>query len=301
MIFDVMAAFEDEPPPLDFVFSGFLAGTVGALVAPGATGKSFWSLEAAAAVACSVAGGDMLGLKPQKTGRVLYIAGEDPPIILWHRFRAMGATLEPLARAHIAQNLTVKSVLGQRFNIMDELKGDLETIIALASDTRLIIIDTLSRIHTLDENSNSEMAQLVSTLEYIATQTGAAVLFLHHVSKGSARDGQVDQQQAARGASSLIDNARWCGYVSRMTSDESERLSEHQGGVSIGTDRRGFYVRFGVSKQNYSAETLDQWYERGEGGILLPVGIFDAYGGNRSTGNTGNAGTGKKSNVKASY
>ena len=33
--------------------------TVGALVAPGATGKSFWALEAAMSIACSVAGGDL--------------------------------------------------------------------------------------------------------------------------------------------------------------------------------------------------------------------------------------------------
>ena len=42
MAIDVLAAFECEPPVLDFIWPGFLAGTVGALVAPGATGKSFW-------------------------------------------------------------------------------------------------------------------------------------------------------------------------------------------------------------------------------------------------------------------
>ncbi len=41
------------------------------------------------------------------------------------------------------------------------------------------------------------MAHLVSVLEHIAATTGAAVLYLHHVNKGSARDGQTDQQQAA--------------------------------------------------------------------------------------------------------
>ncbi|MCP6060396.1 helicase RepA family protein, partial [Klebsiella pneumoniae] len=68
--------------------------------------------------------------------------------------------------------------------------------------------------------------RLVATLEHIAASTGASVLYLHHVSKGSAREGQTDQQQAARGASALIDNARWCGYVARMTEAEAERLSD---------------------------------------------------------------------------
>uniref|UniRef100_UPI0027E46466 AAA family ATPase n=2 Tax=Pseudomonadota TaxID=1224 RepID=UPI0027E46466 len=51
MAIDLRAAFENEPPALDFIWPGFLAGTVGALVAPGATGKSFWALEAAMAIA----------------------------------------------------------------------------------------------------------------------------------------------------------------------------------------------------------------------------------------------------------
>ena len=78
MAIDVLAAFECEPPVLDFIWPGFLAGTVGALVAPGATGKSFWALEAAMSIACSVAGGDPVGLAPARTGRVVYLAGEEP-------------------------------------------------------------------------------------------------------------------------------------------------------------------------------------------------------------------------------
>ncbi|WP_444979047.1 hypothetical protein, partial [Aeromonas caviae] len=45
-------------------------------------------------------------------------------------------------------------------------------------------------------------------LEHIAATTGAAVLYLHHVNKGSARDGQTDQQQAARALPLLT----WCRY-----------------------------------------------------------------------------------------
>ncbi|WP_449757724.1 AAA family ATPase [Diaphorobacter aerolatus] len=68
MAINVLAAFECEPPVLDFIWPGFLAGTVGALVAPGATGKSFWALEAAMSIACSVSGGDLVGLAPHTPG-----------------------------------------------------------------------------------------------------------------------------------------------------------------------------------------------------------------------------------------
>ncbi|WP_444978900.1 hypothetical protein, partial [Aeromonas caviae] len=36
MAINIMEAFQQEPPQLDFIWPGFLAGTVGALVAPGA-------------------------------------------------------------------------------------------------------------------------------------------------------------------------------------------------------------------------------------------------------------------------
>ena len=42
-------------------------------------------------------------------------------------------------------------------------------------------------------------------------------------------------------------------------------------GRPIGTDRRGYFLRFGISKQNYSAMSEDRWYIRTEGGVLVPA------------------------------
>ncbi|MCK1975372.1 helicase RepA family protein, partial [Bacillus safensis] len=67
-------------------------------------------------------------------------------------------------------------------DVMNESKR--AEVIEQCEGARLIVLDTLSRIHTLDENSNGEMAQLVAKLEEIATITKASVLYLHHVSKG---------------------------------------------------------------------------------------------------------------------
>lgn len=283
MAMDMMAAFTHEPPQLDFIWPGLLSGTVGALVAPGATGKSFWALEAAMAVACSVAGGDLLQLHPQHSGRVVYLAGEDPEPALIRRIHAIGRHLNPQAREAIAENLTLEPIMGKRLNIMDE--AHLRRVIDYCDGARLIVLDTLSRIHPLDENSNGDMARLVAALEHVAASTGAAVLYLHHVSKGSARDGQTDQQQAARGASALIDNARWCGFVAKMSEDEARRLSDRAyDRHPIGNDRRGFFIRFGASKQNYDPIPLDKWYERREGGVLVPVELVETGNGTKKGG-----------------
>ena len=282
MALNIMEAFQQEPPQLDFIWPGFLAGTVGALVAPGATGKSFWALEAAMSIACSVAGGDVVQIKPRRTGRVVYLAGEDPEPALIRRVHAIGQHFSQSAREAIADNLILEPIMGKRLNVMK--KHHLAHVMELCADARLIVLDTLSRIHTLDENSNSDMARLVATLEHVAARTGAAVLYLHHVSKGSAREGQTDQQHAARGASALIDNARWCGFVAKMTEDEAARYSDRihdRNPKAIGSDRRGFFVRFGVSKQNYDATPLDQWYERREGGVLVPVDLVEVSSGKK--------------------
>lgn len=283
MAIDLKAAFEHEPPVLDFIWPGFLAGTVGALVAPGATGKSFWALEAAMSIACSVAGGDLVGLAPSHTGKVIYMAGEDPPPALVCRVHAIGKHLNQKEREAIAENLTLQPIMGQCMNIIDP--REITDVITNCSGARLIVFDTLSRIHNLDENNNGHMASLVGLLEKIAAHTGASVLYLHHVSKGSAREGQTDQQQAARGASALIDNARWCGFVARMTEEEAKRLSDAADNQQpIGNDRRGHFVRFGVSKQNYGLTPLDRWYTRKSGGVLLPVELVELRRENASHG-----------------
>jgi hypothetical protein len=79
-----------SPRPLDFVIPGLVAGTVGSIVAPGATGKSWFALQ----IAASVAGADTLSLNPP-TGRVLYIASEDPRDVLHARTTRLQRGLTP--------------------------------------------------------------------------------------------------------------------------------------------------------------------------------------------------------------
>lgn len=271
MAIDLKAAFENAPPKLDFVWPGFLAGTVGAMIAPGAAGKTFWALQAAMAVACSAPGGDLLNISPTLSGRVVYLAAEDPASALRRRIYSIGQKLTPSARLAITKSMTLQVITGDRWNIMDAL--ELERLVIECAGCRLIVFDTLSRIHRLDENSNGDMANLISTFEYVAAKTGASVLYLHHVSKGSAREGQTDQQHAARGASVLVDNVRWCGYLAKMGEDEAKKLRIRNQGIASLIDQRGNFVRFGVSKQNYETAPHNQWYSRSDGGVLVPVEV----------------------------
>lgn len=146
------------------------------------------------------------------------------------------------------------------------------------------MLDTLSRIHQLDENSNGDMSFLIARLELLASTSGAAVLYVHHTSKSGARDGLLNQQQAARGASALIDTARWCGYPARMTEDQAKRFIDPQSSpAAIGADRRSAFLGLGVSKQNNNAAPLAQWLERQEDGVLHPVTLQQGASKGRDT------------------
>jgi hypothetical protein len=272
---DVFKALTTDPAPLDFIWPGFLAGTVGTLFAPGATSKSFWTIQAAVAVATGI---DTVGITPGGLGRVVYLAAEDPTIVLQHRLRAisLGKGFSPDDAGLAQERIDLLSLVGQGLNLGDdEQRGEL---IEYCKGSRLVIIDTISRAHRLDENSNGEMAQLLMFLEMIAGQTGAAILFLHHIAKAMSRAGEGDSQHAARGAGALTDNARMGSALSRMTASEAEQMIDRNlGSVEpIGPDSRARYVRMSIPKNNYSAPIADRWYRRDGGGVLTPVDLTEA-------------------------
>ncbi len=260
---DIAKAFSESPPSLDFVLPGMLAGTVGALVSPGGAGKSMMALQLSTLVA---GGADLVGLDAElKTGRVLYLAAEDPQTALQHRLHALGVHLSPELRDRVAGDVELIPLLGHGFDVMDEQWYS--WLMDRACDTRLVICDTLRRIHRLDENSSGDMAVLLDRLEMVTRVTGCTMLFLHHSSKAAALQGQGDMQQASRGSSVLVDNIRWQSFMAGMTADEAEKFG-------VGAEERGMFVRWGVSKQNYGKPIAEVWLRRAEGGVLVPANLI---------------------------
>lgn len=244
------------PVPLDFVLPGLLRGTVGGLVTPGGVGKSYWALT----VALSVALGpehDISGLTPP-AGKVLLLAAEDPQDVFQSRLQAYAPYLP--AGADLSA-LDVRLCGDRDMNLMHD--DCFAAIAEAATGCRLVILDTLTRFHALDENAAPDMKRLLGRMEALARGSGAAVLYLHHTSKAAVLNGQGTLQQAARGSSVISDNARWVAYLAPMTALEARRLE-----LPVPQDE---YVRFNLSKQNYGAARPDQWYRRAAGGALVPV------------------------------
>src|SRR5690625_5775200 len=101
MALDLMAAFTELPPPIDYVLPNMVAGTVGALVSPGGDGKSMLAHQLAAQIA---GGPDLLEIGEFPTRQALYLPAEDPPAAIHHRLHGLGAhpsAAEQIGRAHV--------------------------------------------------------------------------------------------------------------------------------------------------------------------------------------------------------
>ena len=251
--------FEEIPPAIDYVLPGMIHGTVGAIISPGASGKSYFAMQLGIQIA---SGADVLGWKQSlKTGEVVYLAAEDPPVALHSRLFELGKLLTEADRRSVIEKFTIHPLVGSR-DLPDLMAPATEHgLIEVARGKRLVILDTLRRFHAGNENDSGAMARVIAAMEYLSAETGASVVFLHHSSKSAALGGTVDEQQSSRGSSVLTDNVRWQAYLSTMSKAEAKENK-------VDPDSRRYFVRFGISKQNYGPPFSDVWFERGTGGVL---------------------------------
>ncbi len=255
---DIRKAVSVKPLPLDFVFGSLKAGSIAGIVAPGATGKSIFALQILSAVS---SGYDTTGvLKTKNIGKCIYISGEDTPDVLNQRLYALAQNQPEHATELFIENAQIIPTSGSVINILDSSWQDF--LISHATGCRLMIIDTLRRFFTGDENDSGVMTRVVQALEHVAVQTGCAILFLHHTSKAALTAGS-GEQGASRGSSAITDNIRWQANLAVMSEPEAEKRG-------VANEDRKSFVKFTVSKSNYGAP-IEAWLRRSEGGILTPA------------------------------
>lgn len=212
-------ALDREPLPTRWLVDDTLAaGDIHVLVGEPGVGKSWLTLDLAAAIACRR--GVWLGRKLHtKTGRVLYVDEENPPDLVHTRMRRLGLTPDD------AKHIRYLSHQGVRLDRDPE--KFMEECVAYGPD--LIIIDSLSGVHSQDENNNMAMRTVVRDgVRPVALQTGAAVIILHHVGKGDAATTFV----RARGAGDISASPdttldyREGAYADSLVVGKSRRLKQ---------------------------------------------------------------------------
>lgn len=256
------------PPPVQrYVVQDLLPEPIAAaIVAPGGTGKSFWLMQLAAAVA---SGSPFMGCEIPKPGGVLMLAAEDDRAEIARRLHSIVSTsLQPFegdqARVAIGRNfypvsrladdnrITIKGADGS-ITTNAPLVDEIITAAKQVPDLRLIILDPVSRFRAGEENASEDNTRFVEALERIRKETGVTVLVAHHSRKGS--DGET--QDSIRGSSAFVDALRWAATLTVPA--KLHHLPESE---------RKKLVRFTLVKSNYRVTLSEKWFKRGEGGAL---------------------------------
>jgi len=185
----------NKPMHTDWMVKGLIGqGDICIWFGPPYVGKSVLSMSLAAALTTGQEA--WLGLPLLKHGRVLYIDEENPENVILSRLQRLGVRPEHSTNLRYLHEQSVR------------LDRDPDTILqeALNFDPVCIFIDSMTRIHTKDENNAGEMAALFNDgIKPLARRTGATVILLHHANK--VEDGNAYRRM--RGSADLggvIDN-----------------------------------------------------------------------------------------------
>jgi len=202
------AALADPEAPLRWLLSDlFLVGAAGILGGAPKTGKSFFALELAVAVA---SGQPAIGrFAVAAPGPVLLLAAEDPPAVVVQRLAALAT-----ARAHALAALPIEVIVEGGLRLPEGLDRLAATV--AQRQAHLLILDPLIRVHRADENSAAEMAAVLDGVRSLARATDCAVLLVHHTRKAAA--GGI-AGHALRGSSDLHAFGDTNLYLRRLASD----------------------------------------------------------------------------------
>lgn len=172
-------------------------GETANIIAAPKVGKTWGTLGLCSALTCGV---DWLGFQTERS-RVLLIDNELHPESLAERIRVVfGRTGGDVSR------LYAKSLRGMKLDIL-QLAGQLKKTVE-RGHFDLIILDALYRMlpDGTSESDNAKMMHVYNTVDEIAFHTGAAVVLVHHTSKGEqAHKGVTDVGSGAGSISRAAD------------------------------------------------------------------------------------------------
>ena len=284
---------DTAPPERRWLLDDLLPlGVVGLLAAGGGTGKSFFTMQMAIAVAT---GRPFMGIPVGEPGGVLMICAEDERDELHRRFWRIvnqmrtlndfpgvdpfGETIEADGLTEddvelLRQRLFIQSAVGadnrltaehDRTVVRTDVGARIGALVEQLPSINLVVLDPVSRFRGGDENANDAATRFVESVEALRASTGATVLLPHHVNKGALTAGsEAISIEGLRGASALLDGVRWAMGMATLRKD-------HAGLYGIDPEDSGNYVRIDAVKNNYAPPWQGQWLERLSGGVLSPV------------------------------
>lgn len=174
----------NKPREIDWMVENLIpAGSINILFGNPYVGKSILSQSLATAVVKRQP--TWLGLPLKRHGKVLYVDEENPEQDVFRRLHRMGIRPEdaPNFRYLLDQDIRLDRDPGALLEEAEVYRPD------------LIVIDSLTRVHTKDENSAGDMSALFNDgIKPLSRKTGATVLILHHANKVDASESNAYQR-----------------------------------------------------------------------------------------------------------
>lgn len=195
------------PPEYEWLVDGVIAkGDTTLLVGEPNVGKSWISLSLAVAMANEDT--NWVKWPLMHHGKVLYVDEENPHDVVYHRLRQLGLRNHDNIRYLHRQGVRLDRGFDK---FLDE---------AVSYEPSLIVLDSLTRLHTQDENNAGAMASLFNdSINVLTKETGAAIMVLHHTNKGDSNSSYT----RTRGSSD-IGAAVDCGLEARAEAPGRFRL-----------------------------------------------------------------------------
>ena len=178
------------PTDIDWIVEDIIPPqTSGLLAGEGGVGKTWLMLELALAVAT---GTPWLGKFPTRQGTVLVVDEENAELMLRIRVMKMleGRNLKPDIPLFflIGEGINLTPIRGQKLVPSASFNRLLTTIEVLKPT--LTLFDSLTRVHSSNENAAPEMAEIFRCVRHLLDTTGTSCLFSHHMRKmGSSKSG----------------------------------------------------------------------------------------------------------------
>lgn len=248
-------------PPRPFLYgSNAHVGTVSMLAAPGGTGKSALFLVISLAMASGK--GLLWGIQPRRKLRALYHNAEDSELELKRRVTG-SAKYHGVSDQDISDRLFLSGAENAKKLQLarpgrdgpEPVPGVVDALVKKLTELKIdvLLLDPLSRLHTLNENDNSAANVVMGVLQEIAIRAEVAILVIHHTGKIASRDMAAAGASASRGASAFTDAARHVEQIVQMTEKQAVAW-----GIPAGDAWRYNAVKNG--KNNLAARAEDKWF-----------------------------------------
>ena len=257
-VFDAGDDIEPPPPRAWLLGTSFARRFLSSILADGGTGKTALRYAQLVALATGV---EITGEHVFQRCRVLIISLEDDRDELRRRILAI-LKHHGIDRSQLKDWLfyATPGAAAGKLMVLDkhgrptrgQLADAIEAIVA-ARGIDIVAIDPFVKAHSVEENLNSAIDDVVQILTDLSAKYNLAIDAPHHISKGAGDPGNANR---GRGASAMKDAARLVYTLTPMSEKEAETF-----GIPEEIDRRQF-IRVDSAKVNIAPPGFSaRWFQ----------------------------------------